>query len=322
MSITISKRHLYIILIAGVLLIVLTAAGYFVLVNVETFSVRMMELFVLKDNNQPSDYLTPEGMMNLPNRESVKYTELPYEDNENYTTLSIIYESAGKDIHGLLLSPKKEGSLPGVVLLPGAGVDKVSDLPVAKTIALLGYAVFVIDQRGVGETGGSILPLEQDFENYLQGRVADWHLPIIDALVAADVLSTRKNIDSNNILLVGESFGGRIAMIAGAIDGRIKGIVAISSTGLHYQGGKDEKKDRFIRSLDPDTYVASIAPRSLIMIHNAWDKTVPVSSASATFEKAQYPKLFILLNETSCGHGYCTKMLRPLNFSLAAIAGG
>src|SRR3989344_5101509 len=117
MSITISKRHLYITFIAAVLIIVLAAAGY----------------FALKAANKPVDYLTPEGMMELPHRESVKYTELPYEDNENYTTVSIIYESAGKDIHGLLLSPKKEGSLPGVVLLPGAGVDKVSELPVART---------------------------------------------------------------------------------------------------------------------------------------------------------------------------------------------
>ena len=277
--------------------------------------------FFLKETPKKAEYLTPEGLMKLPAREKVKYSEYPYEENENYTIYKTIFESAGSEIHGLLLEPKTEGKAPGVVLLPGAGVDKVSELPVARTIANLGYAVHVIDQRGVGETGGRMPSIEEDFLNFQNGIIAKWHLPIIDALVGADVLSTRDKVDSSRIILMGESMGGRVAMIAGSIDSRMKGVLAISSAGFHYGDGMEEK-DRYARSLDADSYVFMLSPRPLIMIHSVWDKTIPINSAAETFEKAKKPKLFVTVNSTDCRHGYCEEMLTPLNYSLQAIAYG
>lgn len=306
MSITIRKRHVHIAIVAIILLSALAAAAY----------------FASKTMRKQADYLTPEGLLKLPERQTVKYTEFPYEDNLNYTITGIVYESAGADIHGLLLEPKKTGKVAGVVLLPGAGVDKSSELPVARAIASLGYAVLTIDQRGTGETGGSLPPLEEDYRNYAEGSIAYWHLPVIDALVAADVLSTRQSVDPGNIILVGESYGGRVAMIAGAIDARMKGVVAISSAGLHYRDVGDAGKDRFVRSVDPDNYVSLISPRKLTMIHSVRDTVVQPQSAAVTFDKAQSPKLFLMVNDTSCRHGYCDSMLGPLNFSLAATAGG
>lgn len=302
MSITVKKRYLY----AGITLLLLLIAA---------------SALFWKEKNKKEDYLTIEGLLKLPVRESVNYNAFPYEENENYTLSKVVYESASADISAFLLEPKREGKVPGVVLLPGAGVDKMSELPLARTIASQGYAVITIDYRGIGESQGYLPSLEQDYESYKKGVVASWHLVIIDALIAADVLSTQENVDSGKIILVGESFGARTAMIAAAIDSRMKGVVSISGSGFHYQGGSDAKKDRFISSLDADNYVSKLSPRTLMMIHNAFDKSIPVQSAAITFEKALDPKLFILLNDSSCGHGYCESMLRPLNFSLAAIAG-
>ncbi len=302
MRISIKKKWVYV----GIALVALLIIGAF---------------FYAKWIIDKGDYLTPDGLMKLPQRENVRYNEFPYENNSNYTITKIVYESAGADIYGFLLEPKDRGEVPGVVLLPGAGVDKVGEIPVAKIIASLGYAVLVIDQRGTGETKGGLPRLEEDFANFRKGVVARWHLPIIDALVAADVLSTRKGVDPNRIILVGESMGGRVAMIAAAIDVRMKGVIAISSAGFHYKEGDDVQKDRFLRSLDADFYVAKISPRNFIMIHSVWDKTIPAQSASVTFDLASDPKLFILMNNTECGHGYCDAMLRPLNFSLALVSG-
>jgi len=300
------KKYLYALAIVIVLLVAGGILSYY---------------FFLKVTPKKAEYLTPEGLMKLPSRENVKYSESLFEENGNYTITRITYESAGAVIYGLLLEPIDKGRLPGVVLLPGAGVDKVSELPVARAITALGYAVLVIDQRGVGETGGRMPSIEEDFLNFQNGIVAKWHLPVIDALVGADVLSTRDAVDSSKIILMGESMGGRVAMIAGSIDPRMKGVIAISSAGFHYGEGMEEK-DKFARSLDADAYVGSISPRPFIMIHSIWDKTIPIKSAAQTFEMAQKPKLFITVNSTDCRHGYCEEMLTPLNYSLSAIASG
>ncbi len=267
-------------------------------------------------------FLDENGLMLLPHREEVKYRTSVYnEDTKEYSVTKIIYESAGTDIYALLLEPKKyQLPRPGVVLLPGAGVSKESEMPVAREIAKLGYAVIVPDYRGLGETGGLVPKLEEDYSNFLQGRISVQHLFIVDALVAADVLSTRKGVDLNNIILMGESFGGRIALIATAIDSRMKGAVVISSAGYHYVPQNDPNKDKFLASLDADSYVSKISPRQLIMIHNEYDKTIHIGSAVITFEKAKDPKLFVSINDTSCNHGYCEVMLWPLNQSLGRVA--
>ncbi len=279
-------------------------------------------LFFMKDKVKEANFLDEQGLMLLPHRETAKYSVLPYsEDTEDYSVAKVVFESAGSDIYALLLEPKKyQLPRPGVVLLPGAGVSKEAEMPVAREIAKLGYAVIVLDYRGLGETGGVVPRLEDDYSNFLQGRISVQHLFIVDALVTADVLSTREGVDPNNIILMGESFGGRIALIATAIDSRMKGAVVISSAGFHYVPQNDPNKDKFLASLDPDIYVGKISPRQLIMIHNEYDKSIPIGSAVVTFEKAKSPKLFVSINDTECNHGYCSTMLWPLNQSLGRVA--
>ena len=55
-----------------------------------------------------------------------------------------------------------------------------------------------------------------------------------------------------------------------------------------------------------------ITPRKLVMIHNANDNIIPLSSALKSFKKAQEPKQLILVNDTTCNHGYCDSMYNGL----------
>ena len=55
-----------------------------------------------------------------------------------------------------------------------------------------------------------------------------------------------------------------------------------------------------------------ITPRKLVMMHNLYDKNVPLDSAINSFSKAQEPKQFILVNDTTCNHGYCDSMYNGL----------
>lgn len=220
-------------------------------------------------------------------------------------------------IYGFLLIPKNKSNFPGVVLLPGGGVTKEAELYLASKITELGYAVLTIDQRGIGETGGIYLGFEQDYQFFSQGLEPMQHMAVYDALAAYDVLKQTKGIDQNNIAIAGESMGGRYAIIAAAIEPRLKGVIGISASGF----GVDKKgKEPFIPYLlsnDPDNYIDRISPRIMFMIHGTNDTTVPIENAKKTFNLAKEPKKFYSIE--GCKHGYCDKMNASLKESLAEM---
>jgi len=297
MIIKIRKKYMYLITL-------------FLIILIATF------LFLYKI--QKNVYVNERGMLVLPELKDLEYKTYPYESNENYTVSKVVYNNFGKEIYGLLVEPVGNKDMPGIVLLPGAGVGKDSELALAKQIAVQGYAVITIDQRGVGETDGDVPSLEEDFNSYSRGNIAVQHLMILDALSAADVLRKEKKINSENIIMMGESLGGRIALISAALDKKIKGVIAISSAGFHYNNGNDEYS-RFIKSLDADNYISLISPRKIVIVHNTYDKNIPFDSALITFEKAKEPKEFILVNDTKCNHGFCDSMFHDINSSLASM---
>lgn len=298
MIIKIRKKYLYF----GIVIFILIAA------------------FLLFYKTQKKDiYIDENGMLVLSPLKPVGYKTFPYESNENYIVSKIIYNNFGKEIYGFLVEPTGKEIIAGVVLLPGAGVDKKSELELAKQIAAQGYFAITIDQRGVGETNGNVPSFEEDFISYSNGNIAVQHLMILDAMAAADVLKKEKKINSENIIMIGESLGGRIALISAALDKKINGVIAISAAGFHYSNGNDEKS-KFIKSIDPDNYISGISPRKVVMIHNTYDKNVPFDSALITFQKAKEPKEFILINDTKCNHGFCDSMFRDINSSLASMA--
>lgn len=221
-------------------------------------------------------------------------------------------------IHGLLFKPKMSvAQAPGVVLLPGGGVTKETEGKVARIIARPGYVVLTIDQRGIGETGGFYVNFDQDAMYYMQGQTPVQHLSVFDALLSVDVLGSLDYVDEDRIVLAGESMGGRYALIAGGIDGKVmKGIIGISTAGFHIvpQG---MPADAYFHSIDPDNYVSMIAPNPLIMIHGTNDTMVPIESANFTFTKAGSPKRFYITE--GCEHGYCDEMKEPLLSELKSI---
>jgi dienelactone hydrolase len=250
-------------------------------------------------------------------RGDIKFRRDSYNETENLTISKIIYQSARGNIYGLFALPKSASDLlPGVVLLPGAGVSKESELELAKKIAELGAAVLVIDQRGVGETGGAFPTLDEDYASFLAAKEPYQHLMVYDALRAYDLLYSAPFVDPERIIIAGESLGGRVAIIAAAIDRNIKGVLAISSSGFNFKPKGDAGKDAFLESIDSDHYIDLLTPRRIVMIHNSYDKAIPVSSAINSYSKAQEPKQFILINDTNCSHGYCDSMHSGLVESL------
>ena len=306
----IKKTHLYFGIIIVVILLVATGfyLSHFLKQSQETK--QTTEKGSLKEEYRNPSKVDKNGYLSYPlDRGDVRFSRQDYGTGGNLTIHKMIYQSKYGNIYGLLVLPTTALELlPGVVLLPGAGVSKESELELAKKIALLDAAVLVIDQRGVGETDGILPDLDEDYASFVEGKEPVQHLMAYDALRAYDLMKSAPFTDSDRIMLVGESLGGRIATIATAIDKNIEGVLIISSSGFDFKGGPDEKKNAFLKSIDSDHYIGLITPRKLVMMHNVNDKVIPLSSAINSFSKGQEPKRFVLVNDTSCNHGYCDSM--------------
>lgn len=289
----------------------------------EADQIKIAEKTQIKEEEANPSQVDKNSRLSYPlNRGDVKFRRDDYGSDGNLTMHKIAYQSKYGNVYGLLVLPATAPELlPGIVLLPGAGVSKESELRLAKRIASLDAAVLVIDQRGVGETDGIVPSLDEDYSSFVAGREPIQHLMVYDALRAYDLMKTAPFTDSDRIIIAGESLGGRIAIIAAAIDRNIEGVLVISSAGFGFKGGPDEDKNRFLKSIDADNYIELITPRKLVMMHSANDKNVPLSSAVNTFSKAQEPKQFVLVNDTNCSHGYCDSMYNGLVESLDYLAG-
>jgi dienelactone hydrolase len=236
---------------------------------------------------------------------------------DTYTVYHVTFDSRPFLAHpiqvaGLLYLPHTPHA-PGIVVLPGGGQTKESDTPMVSMLAAHGYAVFVIDQRGIGETGGNALPLNADAELYAQGTEPQQHLMVFDALRAFDVISQYPTVDKGHITILGESMGGRYAIIAASMEPRISNIISISTSGFH----QTVADNSYGVSIDADQYISRIAPRRLTMLHGTNDSVIPIEDARETFAAAQQPKQFLTF---PCRHGYYPAMdeslLRALNASI------
>jgi len=242
------------------------------------------------------------------------------EKTDNYSLYEVVYKSRGADIEGLIRIPENLSGkqVPGIVLLPGATVTKESEQGLARYLCDLGYASIAIDQRNLGG-----INMEGDLRMFLNGEEPVQHKMVYDALSAAEVLRRQPEIDPDRILYLGESNGGRFAIIGCALDERARGVVAISTCGYGIDAlvasarMKDPDVIRFYRSVDPDTYLGEISPRTFVMIHSSNDPVIPYSSAQQTYIKIGEPKSLHIIEAE--GHGYNYAMNPFLEAELARV---
>ncbi len=243
-------------------------------------------------------------------RPSPEYRAISSEVEGDSNLSEVSFSSRGAEVAGLLRMPEAQqsGGVPGVVLLPGATITKEREQGVAKLLSGLGYASMALDQRNLGG-----IDVQGDLEMFLDGQEPTEYKMVHDALAAAEVLRMQPGIDPDRIVYLGESNGGRFAIIASALDKRSRGVIAISTCGYDVEreeidllrmNGPDTV--RFLRSIDPDTYLDRIPPRRFVMIHSLNDTVIPLDSARRTYEKALEPKEMHIVE---CAiHGRCGEM--------------
>ena len=218
---------------------------------------------------------------------------------ENYTISELALESRDAVLSSYLFVPKAEPKA-GVVLVAGAGVDKNGNLGLAKMLANEGLEVLSYDQRSTGKT------VVENIRNEPES-----HKSIYDSLAAFDYLREQKGI--GRVVIAGESLGGRTAILAGSMDGRLAGVLAISTSGY----GPVSDPDYY--SINPDNYLALFGGKKVAFIHSTADQVIPIGLASQTFGKAQPPKRFFRID--GCTHGYCGEMKPQVLEALGWILG-
>ena len=129
----------------------------------------------------------------------------------------VAFYSSGLRLSGILYRPPGsagDASLPGVVLCNGYTTTKELYLPpLATAMAEAGFVALTFDYRGFGESAGPpgrLIPLEQ----------------VEDTRNAVTFLGSRAYVNGERIGVFGTSFGGGIAVAAGAFDTRIKAVVS------------------------------------------------------------------------------------------------
>jgi dienelactone hydrolase len=255
------------------------------------------------------------GTLSFSQRGEPEFTAQEIEDlysPENPDTLKLLsFESNGDKVQALLRIPANSNSSsgsPGIVLLPGATVSKEGEQGLAVELSKMGYATLTLDQRNLGGINAA-----KDLELFKADLEPVEYLMVYDALKAADVLATQQEIDPEKLAIIGESNGGRFAILACALDPSLKGVIGISTSG--YGTGEaspadftDSKNYRFSRSVDPDTYLSSLPPAKFVLIHSFNDTVIPYDMALRTFALAKEPK--VMYNTTEATHGY-TGSMRP-----------
>jgi pimeloyl-ACP methyl ester carboxylesterase len=220
--------------------------------------------------------------------------------------------AVGYGVTGHLYYPNNtpEGTrLPAVIWLHGysypLGYMWVYRTDTHPILALVnaGYAVLAFDQIGFGSRMGEFAPFYRRHPHWsLMGRMVE------DVTRAVDALSADAAIDPARIGVFGYTIGGTVGLYAAALDPRITSVVSISGftpmrtdtadRGLGGLARYSEERALMPRlgffigqearvPYDFDDVIASIAPRSVLVVEPTMDRATSPADVREAVERAR-----------------------------------
>ena len=188
-------------------------------------------------------------------------------------------------VPGLLAVPAGEGPFPVVLLLHGLTGHKRQWLSdefthggeVTAGLLGRGYAVLALDAQYHGDRAvynNFVDPGEMVFQRGWGVRYANMMTQtIVDYRRAIDYLATRGDIDTDRIGILGYSMGGHMTFILGAVDPRVKAVVACVVPATE---GMPMAAMQFARDM---------GARPLLMMMATQDQFYTVEQAQALFDR-------------------------------------
>ncbi len=221
----------------------------------------------------------------------------------------------GIKIAGEIHLPTGSGRFPAVCICHGIPSGKPKDADdggypeLAQRMCRRGFATFIFNFRGAGESGGNF-------------DLAGWTR---DLKAAIDHLWESPEIDRLRLSLLGFSGGAAVAICVAAQDLRVSCVTACACPAAFTflsEVDEPEKVVDYFRSIGvirddafptsakewlggfnevrPVDYVARIAPRPLLLVHGDRDETVSVEQARWLYKEAGEPKKLVIID--GAGH--------------------
>lgn len=132
----------------------------------------------------------------------------------------VIIENEGQKIFGIMHRPLHAPHAPAVLMCHGFAGNKIGRyriyVQLAQQLARVGIATLRFDFRGSGESEGEFSEMTIDTE-------------VSDALKGLEWLRKQPHIDAKRIGMLGNSFGGAIAVLAAERDGRIMSLALLAA---------------------------------------------------------------------------------------------
>jgi dienelactone hydrolase len=271
-------------------------------------------LSVPKTNDQMTQTtwaLDSSNALSFNHRELISPQAKVIEDTANYSLEKISYSSYNTTVFGLLLIPKNVTNPPVVVVLPAATVAKEADSPMANALCSWGYASLTLDERGNGGETKGIHPMDfmTGYAAYHNGDTPAQYAQIYDVLLGYDYVRSRKDLDGGNVSVLGESMGGRFAIIAAGIEPGFKAAFVVSSGPYGLDAGDNADAIGFVDSVEPATYVKNLQPRKLVMFHFTNDTIIPIAYGRSLYDNASQPKSWYQYNGSV--HGVYSDIYGP-----------
>jgi hypothetical protein len=247
-------------------------------------------------------HLDSGGLLAFDARPPVTVNVTPEAATQNWTLDKVSYESFGEDVYALLRIPEGVSKPPVVIVLPGATVNKEADAGMALALASWGYATLTLDERGNnGETPGpNANDINSGYTAFVDGGDPVQYEQVYDVLLGYDFIKSRQDLDGGNVAVLGESMGGRFAIVSAALEPGIKAAVAVSG-GPYGLKGNDDASTRFLKSVEPAGYLSKMSPRKLIMFHFTDDPVIPIALGRQLYDAASLPKAWHQYNGSTHG---------------------
>ena len=123
-------------------------------------------------------------------------------------------------VYGWFAKPVGPGPFPGMLVLPGGGTGP---RPIPVEHARHGYAAMDIQVHGYPVDANAYPPLPE--HTYTTPEKYDYYAIYLNALQAISALSELPGVDAARLTVAGGSQGGRLSLVAAALDHRIRAAV-------------------------------------------------------------------------------------------------
>ena len=192
--------------------------------------------------------------------------------------------------------PEGPGPFPAMVLVHGGGGKAFADW--AEYWAKRGYVAISMDLAGCGPAGplpdgGPDQSDPTKFRDFCQADATNmWtYHAVADAIRAHSLLLSLPEVDKRRTGLTGMSWGGYLTCIIAGVDHRFKLAVPVYGCGFLHENScwlntlsemQPERRDRWVRSFDPSSYLSQVRC-PILFLNGAADFAYPLDSYKKSY---------------------------------------